>query len=263
MQALKNPRHLAVDILGISESVRALADPDRAHMACPVVNVLKQLKMQGQVVRKIKIAVRPGFVGAGKEHRNLIFIKIGLILNIQLVPQNSGAELAQWILLRCVDHNYADFLAANWALMRARLSSPVRLLLAASFSIRGTRGERRMPSTAAIFSARLLFSLPALLLGDCGTFFMVCIKYASPNLAKGIPRPNEGPPGRTKGVGRFANWVTKRRFLDVRSFEGQNPEAGVQSNRPADRLTGQPQKRQHSAAIGGTLDRLVPARGAV
>jgi hypothetical protein len=32
---------------------------------------------------------------------------------------------------------------------------------------------------------------------------------------------------------------------------------------PRDRLKGQPQERQHSAAVGGTRDRLPPARGAV
>ena len=32
---------------------------------------------------------------------------------------------------------------------------------------------------------------------------------------------------------------------------------------PRDRLTGQPQERQHSAAKGGTRDRLPPARGSI
>jgi hypothetical protein len=32
---------------------------------------------------------------------------------------------------------------------------------------------------------------------------------------------------------------------------------------PRDRLKGQPQERQHSAAEGGTRDRLPPARGAL
>jgi hypothetical protein len=32
---------------------------------------------------------------------------------------------------------------------------------------------------------------------------------------------------------------------------------------PRDRLTGQPQERQHSAAVGGARDRLPPARGAI
>jgi hypothetical protein len=32
---------------------------------------------------------------------------------------------------------------------------------------------------------------------------------------------------------------------------------------PRDRLKGQPQERQHSAAAGGTRDRLPPARGSL
>jgi hypothetical protein len=47
----------------------------------------------------------------------------------------------------------------------------------------------------------------------------------------------------------------------MRNLKRQHPGAGGQSTSPADRLTGQPQERQHSAADGGTRDRLVPARG--
>jgi hypothetical protein len=32
---------------------------------------------------------------------------------------------------------------------------------------------------------------------------------------------------------------------------------------PRDRIKGQPQERQHSAAAGGTRDRLPPARGSI
>ena len=46
--------------------------------------------------------------------------------------------------------------------------------------------------------------------------------------------------------------------------KGRMGESEAQTIRqPRDRLRGQPQERQHSAAGGGTRDRLPPARGAV
>ena len=53
-----------------------------------------------------------------------------------------------------------------------------------------------------------------------------------------------------KKPGRWTNWRMSR-------------SAAETIRQPRDRLKGQPQERQHSAAVGGTRDRPPPARGTI
>jgi hypothetical protein len=60
----------------------------------------------------------------------------------------------------------------------------------------------------------------------------------------------------THGRARAEPYLLKRKRAYWRSASGD-------IRQPLDRSTGQPQERQHSAAVGGTRDRLPPASGSI
>ncbi|MDF3213346.1 MULTISPECIES: hypothetical protein [Mesorhizobium] len=112
--------------------------------------------MQAEIVTVVEFACRQWLVSASQEQRELDFIKLSLVADVQQVNEHRRAGVAQRIELSGVDQRL--FLLADSSLMSERRSSPdspCRTPRASNFAM---RGDKAMPSTALIFSPRSLVS---------------------------------------------------------------------------------------------------------
>lgn len=94
---------LATDVFRLAEPVAALADADAPDLACPGIDVLEQMAMDGKIVVGVKISGRQRLVEAGEGERQLGFVKVSLVLQVEQIAQDCCPWIAQRIGLGGVD----------------------------------------------------------------------------------------------------------------------------------------------------------------
>lgn len=71
---------LALDMFRVAEPIAAFADADGADLACPRVNVLEQMMVDGQEMGGVKISGRQRLVEPRKGQCQLGFVEVSLVL---------------------------------------------------------------------------------------------------------------------------------------------------------------------------------------
>ena len=95
-------RGLSLDILWKAKRIAALGYPHRAGRACPLVDILKQVMVDGAVVREIHQAFGKRLFGARAGNLRFKSIKLGLCSEVELVDQDGRALVRARILDRIV-----------------------------------------------------------------------------------------------------------------------------------------------------------------
>jgi hypothetical protein len=90
----KEPLHLARDIFRVAKGATIFAEAHRPKLACPGIDILEQMMMDGSIMANTEATLRQWFVRTLGGTHGFKFGQGGRVANIRDVPENGGARIA-------------------------------------------------------------------------------------------------------------------------------------------------------------------------